>query len=449
MNISTSTELFDSSVTSPNICSQLNDLTNSTCSPVHQLKSSDGDISPLTPKDNSTELLESSSSPSKRNTRVKDLVDSLVGDKKLTQKGTHDRIEEIDSYINKILEKLKIERSKLAEIEATRSSLKSLLPRDNERIREQENLSPKITEQSSDDQEELNNSSSSPSNVKREKRTNKESSRTTEKDKKGALAGNLDFAKLSKYSIDEVLQISIQKVNFGAAFPGKVIEESLEIVNKTSGDIVVQIFINCLNPELKDSEEYTYSIRRNHLYDYNDKHYLIMSPFSSASFKLALKAPSVKLDGVIAGECKIGVQGVKGASIIPMESVMLVPKIVCPKELYHTEYKCNIIKLAIKQGKKQETKFPLKNLGDMPVTLDLSFYQPKNVEEDPQSQCLLHPSVVTIPPQGTAIISIGLKSLKTLGRLANIENKSFKKVLIGTAKNSVLMYSFLLWIEVC
>ena len=118
----------------------------------------------------------------------------------------------------------------------------------------------------------------------------------------------------------------------------------------------------------------------------------IMSPFSSASFKLALKAPSVKLDGVITGECKIGVQGVKGTSIIPMESVMLVPKIVCPKELYHTEYKCNIIKLAIKQGKKQETKFPLKNLGDMPVTLDLSFYQPKNVEEDPQSQCLLHPS---------------------------------------------------------
>ena len=107
MNISTSTELFDSSVTSPNICSQLNDLTNSTCSPVHQLKSSDGGISPLTPKDNSTELLESSSSPSKRNTRVKDLVDALVGDKKLTQKGTHDKIEEIDSYINKILEKLK------------------------------------------------------------------------------------------------------------------------------------------------------------------------------------------------------------------------------------------------------------------------------------------------------------------------------------------------------
>ena len=104
----------------------------------------------------------------------------------------------------KSLKSLRVERSKLAEIEATRSSLKSVLPQDNERIREQENVSPKIIEQSSGDQEELNNSSSSPSNVKREKRTHKESSRTTEKDKKGALAGNLDFAKLSKYSIDEV-----------------------------------------------------------------------------------------------------------------------------------------------------------------------------------------------------------------------------------------------------
>ena len=175
-----------------------------------------------------------------------------------------------------------------------------------------------------------------------------------------------------------------------------------------------------------------------------------MSPYSAASFRITLKVPNIKHECDILGDVKIGVRGVKGVSKISLSSRVLVPRVICPKELYNTDIKCNIIKLAIKQGKKAESKFPLKNLSNVPVSLDLSFFTPKNVEEDPQFQCLLHPSVVNIPPGGMAFVNITLKSLKTLGRMpVDQENKSFKKVLVGSARNSALIYTYLLWIDLC
>jgi hypothetical protein len=363
-------------------------------------------------------------------------------------KNPTEKIGEIDCYINGLLEKLKVERQKISEMEAARTSIKNMAAQ-----KEQENVEPVVEKKESVVEVTTKSSSStSPTNNSRNERVGiREAAGRPAVDKAKKISiTSLEPFKGSKLSLNEIISISTQRMNFGVGMPGKIVEESLDITNKTNEDIVVQIFVDCLNAEFKESEEYIYSIRRSHLYDYNDKHYLIMSPYSAASFRITLKVPNIKHECDILGDVKIGVRGIKGLNKISLSSRVLVPRVICPKELFNTDMKCNIIKLAIKQGKKAESKFPLKNLSNVPVSLDLSFFTPKNVEEDPQFQCLLHPSVVNIPPGGMAFVNITLKSLKTLGRMpVDQENKSFKKVLVGTARNSALIYTYLLWIDLC
>jgi len=417
-------------------------------SPSNDNPSNSSPKAPRSEKTGSSSRLGDENSPSK--SRKIQAMGELATEEKPQQ--TAEKIGEIDSYINGLLEKLKVERQKISEMEAARSSIKSLAAStEKDRQKEQENVEP-VTEGKEQAVQEPTGktSSSSPTNsIRNERVSAREVGKAVDKGKKITIT-SLDAFKSSKLSLSEIVSISTQRINFGVGMPGKIVEESLDITNKTNEDIVVQIFVDCLNPEFKDSEEYIYSIRRSHLYDYNDKHYLIMSPFSSASFRITLKIPNVKQEVDILGDVKIGVRGVKGVNKIGLNSRVIVPKVICPKELFSTDIKCNMIKLAIKQGKKSESKFPLKNLSNVPVSLDLSFFTPKNVEEDPQFQCLLHPSVINIPPQGMAFVNITLKSLKTMGRIpSDQEQKSFKKVLVGSARNSALIYSFLLCIDLC
>jgi len=399
--------------------------------------------SPKAPNSEKLASTTDSNSPSK-SVKVQAIVESIVGDSSRDQSETNEKIHEIDSYINKLLEKLKVERQKITEMESARASLKSMVAAtDKERHQEQENLEP--VEAPKESTEATTKAAvSSPS----QKATPRETGRVGEKGKK-AILNSIDPFKNQKLSLNEILNISTQKMNFGVGMPGKIVEETLDITNKTNEDIVVQIFVDCLNAEFKDSEEYIYSIRRSHLYDYNDKHYLIMSPYSAASFKITLKVPNVRCESKILGEVKIAVRGAKGMSKVALTSSVTVPKVICPKELFHNDQQCNIIKLAIKQGKKQESKFPLKNLSNVPVSLDLNFYTPKNVEEDTNFQCLINPGVVNIPPNGTVFVNIALKNTKALGRLPENELRTLKKVLVGSARNSALMYTFLLEIDVC
>ena len=104
---------------------------------------------------------------------------------------------------------------------------------------------------------------------------------------------------------EDLVHVSRKEANFGTNMPGQIVEEALEVVNKSGENLVVEILIDCLNEELQDTDEYVYSIRRSHAYDYNDKHYLIMAPYSSASFRLALKVPAIKSIDDIRGETKV------------------------------------------------------------------------------------------------------------------------------------------------
>lgn len=250
------------------------------------------------------------------------------------------------------------------------------------------------------------------------------------------------------FSIKDVLEISRKEITYGHCFPGQIAEEQLDIVNKSGHDFVVQIVVNCLNDDLQDTEEYVYSIRRSHLYDYNDKHYLIMAPYSVAGFKLAMKVPSMRMNGRIIGNVCISVQGAMGSFIIDLNANVSVPKVFCPKELCFKGLDYKVVKLAIKEGKKQEFKIPIRNQGEAPVTLELEFHEPEsNREQKPLFDCLVHPNVVTVAPNSNALTSLLLKPVKSV-RKDGEKPKSERKILVGRVKDSALIYSFVFWVEV-
>jgi len=250
------------------------------------------------------------------------------------------------------------------------------------------------------------------------------------------------------FSIKDVLEISRKEISYGHCFPGQIAEEQLDIVNKSGHDFVVQILVSCLNDDLQDTEEYVYSIRRSHLYDYNDKHFLIMAPYSVAGFKLAMKVPSMRMNGRIIGNVSISVQGAMGSYIIDLNANVSVPKVFCPKELCFKGLDYKIVKLAIKEGKKQEFKIPIRNQGEVPVTLELEFHEPESHrEQKPLFDSLVHPNVITVAPNSNALTSLLLKPVKSV-RKDEERPKSERKILVGRVKDSALIYSFVFWIEV-
>lgn len=268
---------------------------------------------------------------------------------------------------------------------------------------------------------------------------------------KDPLTAAMNLKKLQKYTVKQLLHISKSKINFGNNMPGQIKEESLDIVNKTNQDLVVQIVLDSENQEFKTTEEYVYSIRRNHLYDFNDKHYLIMAPFSSASFKVTLKVPDVKKECDNSGYADISIQGLKTSFKVVLESKIKIPRVVCPKSLYHQNAKLNIIKLAAKEGKKHEYKLPFKNEGDTPVTMEFFFHNPGEAYKGAKIDCSVYPQTQTIQPNSSIFLNFSAKVSRTgAGKEKKHKEKErlcAKKVLLGKVRDTNLIYSFYFCIE--
>ena len=254
-----------------------------------------------------------------------------------------------------------------------------------------------------------------------------------------------------RLTIHDILLITRRSIDFGTCMLGQITEESFEVTNRSNQNILLQIEVDCFNPELQETEEYVYSLRRSNNQDYNDRHYIIMTGLSTASFKMALKVPLVKSASEIIGETKFSVQGLQGAFCITMQSNIITPKITCPKILYNPQIKCEMLKLAVKKGKKQEAKIPLKNESDIPVTIELGFYTPRHIELERKYCCLIYPNIITLPPQTTGAISLYIKDVSSGNNDVKKDNcnslEVIKEVLIGRVVDSAVFYSFALSVD--
>jgi len=342
--------------------------------------------------------------------------------------------EKLGEYVNKVLEKLLQQKDSIAKLDSIldKKSLKS--SQVEELIRElDENTNESISTEGSDDSDDGSKENLSPI-----------VSPKLEASPERISASSPSQKVAPKFKLEDVLEISKKTINFGTRFPGQIVEEQLDIVNRSKHDFVVQIFVNCVNEELDNSDEYVFSVRRTHLYDYNDKHYLIMAPYSSASFKFALKVPNMKIVGSIQGEVKVGIQGQDDFHHIDLQGSVTIPKVFCPKELTCRGLDYKVVKLAIKEGKKQEMKIPIRNNGDVPVTLELEFYEPQDVQKKDKFDVMVHPNVITVNPNSTAIANILVKPHKGA---TGLKEKPFRKILTARVRDSALVYSIVFWIE--
>jgi len=258
--------------------------------------------------------------------------------------------------------------------------------------------------------------------------------------------------RLQKYSVEQLLHISKSNINFGPILPGQIIDESLEIVNKTNQNLVVEIYLDCENPDFQDTEEYVFSIRRSHLYDFNDKHYLIMTPYSSASFKVTLKGPCAKKACDNNGNIDIFIQGLENSFRIPLESKIVIPKVYCPKALFHKQTGCDIINLIAKEGRKNEFKLPIRNVSDMPVSLEFSFYNPNQEEDDPSMYCCVYPETMNLSEGGTSIMTFIARSRQVVSDSKNenqVKKKNYRKIVLARVGDTNVVYTFFVNVEVC
>ena len=56
----------------------------------------------------------------------------------------------------------------------------------------------------------------------------------------------------------------------------------------------MKAIVLCHNEEFEDYDEYVYSIRKTTAYDYNERFIVLIPPFKTMNFKIALKVPNAK-----------------------------------------------------------------------------------------------------------------------------------------------------------
>jgi len=349
--------------------------------------------------------------------------------------------EKLSEYVSKVLEKLLQQKDSIAKLGSIIDQKTVKSSQVEELIRELDANESASTDESSEDSDDGSKENLSPTHSKQVSSKLEFVAASPER----VLASSPSQKAVPQFKLEDVLEISRKTINFGTRFPGQIVEEHLDIVNKSKHEFVVQIFVNCLNEELDNSDEYVFSVRRTHLYDYNDKHYLIMAPYSSASFKFALKVPNMKIIGNIQGEVKIGIQGQEDFHLIDLVGSVTIPKVFCPKELTCRGLDYKVIKLAVKEGKKQDMKIPIRNNGDVPVTLELEFYEPQDQNQKKDKfDVMVHPNVITINPNSVAIANILVKPHKGA---SGLKDKPSRKILTARVRDSALVYSFVFWIE--
>jgi len=82
--------------------------------------------------------------------------------------------------------------------------------------------------------------------------------------------------------------------------------------------------------------------------------------------------------------------------------------------------------------------------------MEMEFYEPKNERECEEKQmfdCIVHPTVLTVPANGSAQLNVMVKPWKSIRSKKMEKNKPMRKVLIGRVRDSAVVYSFVFGIE--
>lgn len=88
-----------------------------------------------------------------------------------------------------------------------------------------------------------------------------------------------------------------------------------------------------------------------------------MAPKAISYYKLAIKVPNCKAEKEILGNIEITSDSTKpGKVIIPVQSQIVIPKLICEKVIKLKRFEMPVIKLYLKNLKRQDFRIALKNV---------------------------------------------------------------------------------------
>lgn len=253
-----------------------------------------------------------------------------------------------------------------------------------------------------------------------------------------------DIQDFNDVNFQQILSVKLGDVNFGDVFPGSVLEKELEIKNRTLTNLAIRIFVSCKNEDLSELDEYVFSITKHDKFEYNDKLLLVLPAASTVKTKLAINIPDLKSECLINGTYMIEIVGLNKTRMFNLEASMKIPKLNCLKEIFDSQNKIYVLKIALKQGKKLDFKVFIRNDNEYIIDGHFEFLDDHN-----QNECdlMLYPSNASIDALSNFVLNMMIKQ-KAMKLKENLTNFiRINKVLLFKVRNSSLIYFFALAID--
>ena len=247
---------------------------------------------------------------------------------------------------------------------------------------------------------------------------------------------------LSSLTLDQILKINSQVVDFGDVFPGQILEETIIILNNLSNTKVpFKIKVNCLTKEFDELDEYVYSMRRpspNDVFNYNDTFLILLAQKAISYYKLAIKAPFHREEAEILGNIEISSTDCAGGNlIIPVKSRIVMPNIKCEKMISIKSLNMSLIKLYMKTPKRQDFRISVKNVCKVNCVGEPSIL--KNDALTSFIEFNFYPAQLSLNP---GVSTNFMVSAKCNLPDAEVANKEIRAVLIVKIRNSSAIFAY-------
>lgn len=247
--------------------------------------------------------------------------------------------------------------------------------------------------------------------------------------------------KVDDQFLTDILKLNKLEVDFGDLFPGQIVEETIIITNNLAKKkIPFKIKVNCLTREFDELDEYVYSMRRpspNEVFNYNDTFLILLAPKTMSSYKLAIKVPTIRTETEILGNIEITSSDTKSDPIvIPIRCRVALPIIKCEKMIYLNSLKMSVLKLFMKNSKRQEFRISLKNLVKNTITVE---FQMLKHERFSHLDFAFYPPSLSLTPGLSVNYILHVKSNLPD---SDAEEKEVKCVLLVKLKNGSPMFAY-------
>lgn len=241
--------------------------------------------------------------------------------------------------------------------------------------------------------------------------------------------------------LSEILKVSKQAVDFGELYPGQIVEENIMITNNLQKKkLPFKIKVNCLSQEFDDLDEYVYSMRRpspSEVYNYNDTFLILLAPKTLSNYKLAIKVPAVRTAQEIIGSIELSCnECIPEPIIIPIRTRVIMPALRCEKMIYLNSLRMSVLKLFMKNSKRQEFRISLKNLASQPMTVE---FQMLKHERHANLDFSFYPTTLNISPLLSSNFIANVKSSKPD---SEPEDSEVHCVLLVKMKNGSPIFGF-------